>query len=173
MSYFIFFEAIWNGQTPGKRVIKLRVVQDSGSSATFLQVLIRNILRVIDSLPTLYAIGILSVLLNKKNQRLGDVAAGTVVIREGVEDAPKAVNFTVIDTPWSGKARLHIHKISEDDYAILKKYLLRREKLQQWEAQVLERKLVRFFSQKLELTPGETGNPAEFLEQVAAMYQNQ
>ncbi|MCL6477260.1 MAG: RDD family protein [Peptococcaceae bacterium] len=169
--YFIFFETIWNGQTPGKRFLKIRVVQENGSPVTFLKVLIRNILRLIDSLPTAYAIGVISALISKKNQRLGDMAAGTVVIRESVEDAPAAVNFEVDETPWSGAARLHIHKIGEDEFAVLKKYLLRRETLKQEEVQVMDQKLVLFFSRKLGLKPEETGNALAFLKQVAAMYQ--
>ena len=169
--YFIFFETIWNGQTPGKRFIKIRVVQDNGSPVTFLKVLIRNILRIIDSLPTGYAIGIISALISKKNQRLGDMAAGTVIIRENIEDAPAAVNFTVIEASWSGAARLRIHEIGEDEFAILKKYLLRRDTLMQDEVQAMDQKLTLVFSQKLGLKPEETGNPSEFLKQVAAMYQ--
>jgi uncharacterized RDD family membrane protein YckC len=170
--YNIFFETIWSGQTPGKRFIKLRVVQENGSSIAFVQVLIRNILRVIDSLPTGYAIGIISVMISKKNQRLGDMAAGTIVIRENGEDAPAAVNFEVRETAWSGVARLHLQEIGEEDFAVLKKYLLRRETLRQDELLVMDQKLALFFSQKLGLKPEETGNSVEFLKQVAAMYQH-
>lgn len=169
--YFIFFETIWNGQTPGKRFIKIRVVQENGSSVTFLKVFIRNIIRIIDSLPSAYAIGIISVMISKKNQRLGDMAAGTIVIRENVEDAPAAINFQYIETTWSGVARLHIHKISESEFAVLKKYLLRRETLKPEETQAMDQKLSLFFIQKLELSPEDTGHPLEFLKQVAAMYQ--
>jgi uncharacterized RDD family membrane protein YckC len=168
--YFVFFETIWNGQTPGKRLLKLRVVQENGSSVTFIKVLIRNILRIIDSLPTAYAIGIISILISKKNQRLGDLAAGTVIIREDVEAAPAAIDFAVSEAPWSGVARLHLHEIREEEFATLKKYLLRRESLPEDETQDFEQKLALFFSRKLGLTPEEIGSPSEFLKQVAAMY---
>ncbi len=170
--YFIFFETIWNGQTPGKRFLKLRAIQENGSSVTFVMVLIRNLLRVIDTLPSMYAIGIIAVLISKKNQRLGDMAAGTIVVREDGGNVPAAVNFAVSETPWSGAAGLHLHNISEADFAVLKNYLLRRNTLKQEEALALEQKLVFAFSQKLGLKPEETGSPAEFLQQVAAMYQN-
>jgi len=169
--YFIFFETIWNGQTPGKRFIKIRVVQENGSSVTFLMVLIRNLLRIIDSLPFGYAVGIIAWLFSKRNQRLGDMAAGTIVIRESNETVPEVVDFEVVETPWAGVARLHIHEIGEDDFAVLKKYLLRRQNLKVSEAQDLEQNLAHFFSQKLGLCFEEIGTPAEFLKQVAAMYQ--
>lgn len=170
--YFIFFETIWNGQTPGKRFIKLRVVRDNGASVTFIQVLIRNILRMLDALPSGYAIGIIAVLISKKNQRLGDMAAGTVVIREDSGDAPTPANYEIRETSWSGIARLHMHEISEADFAVLKKYLQCRKTIKRDDLLVMERKLVAFFSRKLALKPEETGNPEEFLTQVAAMYQH-
>lgn len=172
VGYHFFFETIWNGQTPGKRFLKIRVVQENGASVTFLQVLIRNLLRIVDSLPTGYGVGIIAALISKKNQRLGDMAAGTVVVREIVEGAPAELNIEVIEMPWSGAAWLHIHEITEDEFAILKKYLLRQEKLSQKEAGDITPKLVAYFTNKLGLKPEEVGDSTVFLEQVAAMYRN-
>jgi uncharacterized RDD family membrane protein YckC len=169
--YFIFFETIWSGQTPGKRLLKIRVVQDNGSPVTFFNVLIRNILRIVDVLPFAYAIGIIAILISKKNQRLGDLAAGAVVVRENVAAAPAAIDYEVVEQPWSGTARLHIHEISESEFAVLKTFLLRRGALRWDEARDYEQKLALFFSHKLGLDPDETGHPSVFLEQVAALYQ--
>jgi len=169
--YFIFFETIWSGQTPGKRLLKLRAVQDNGSPVTFLNVLIRNLLRIVDALPFAYAIGIIAILIGKKNQRLGDLVAGTVVIRENVTAAPAAIDYVIVEQPWSGTARLHIHDISEPEFAVLKKFLLHRAALRWDEARDYEQKLALFFSQKLGLDPEQTGYPSLFLEQVAALYQ--
>lgn len=80
--YFAFFEAIWNGQTPGKRWSHLRVLKDSGRPISVQDAILRNLLRIVDSLPTLYAIGIVTSLLSKQNKRLGDYLAGTVVVHE-------------------------------------------------------------------------------------------
>lgn len=170
--YFIFFENIWNGQTPGKRFLHLRVVGENGSPVTFLAVLIRNLIRIFDVLPSGYAVGIAAVLLSKKNQRLGDLAAGTLVIRESGEKVPLTMDFQVIDPPWAGAACLRIHEITEADYAVLKKYLLRRDTMKQESVLSIDEKLILFFSQKLGLKPEETGDPLEFLRQVAAMYQH-
>jgi uncharacterized RDD family membrane protein YckC len=170
--YFIFFETLWNGQTPGKRVMHLRVIQVDGSSVTFVKVLIRNIARLIDALPVIYAVGILAVFFSQKKQRLGDMAAGTLVIKETTETAPASVHFPLKETPWSGAARLHLHKISEDEFAVLKKYLLRRDALNLTDKVAWDRKLTLFYAEKLGLNPEETGHPEDFLTQVAALYQN-
>ena len=170
--YFILFETIWNGQTPGKRFLHLRVVGENGSPVTFLAVLIRNLIRIFDALPSGYAIGIVSMLLTNKNQRLGDLAAGTLVIRESGEQAPVTMDFQVIDTPWSGAARLRMHDITEADFAVLKKYLLCRDTMKRESMLSMDEKLILFFSQKLGLKPEETGDPLEFLRQVAALYQH-
>ena len=80
--YGMFFEWWWGGQTPGKRILRLRVVDEEGLKLEFHQVAIRNIMRGIDSLPLLYLIGGAACLLSRNGQRLGDMAANTVVIRQ-------------------------------------------------------------------------------------------
>jgi uncharacterized RDD family membrane protein YckC len=80
--YFVAFEALWNGQTPGKRWLGIRVVRRGGLPLEFSQVLLRNLLRVIDLLPANGMTGLISFFATKYQQRLGDLAADTVVIRE-------------------------------------------------------------------------------------------
>ena len=80
--YYGFFEAIWNGQTPGKRWTHLRVMQDSGRPISVYDAVLRNLLRIVDWLPTLYAIGIVAILISREKKRIGDFAAGTVVVHE-------------------------------------------------------------------------------------------
>jgi len=82
--YYSFFEVIWNGQTPGKRQAKIRVIKDNGRSITVYDALLRNLVRVVDLMPGMYAVGVCSIALSRQNKRLGDYAAGTVV----VHDAP-------------------------------------------------------------------------------------
>lgn len=81
--YFWFFEALWTGQTVGKRVMKLRVVGDRGEPLTFVHASVRNLIRIIDFLPFGYGIGLAVLFANGRGKRLGDLAAGTVVVREG------------------------------------------------------------------------------------------
>ncbi|HVH65022.1 MAG TPA: RDD family protein [Candidatus Acidoferrum sp.] len=80
--YFLISEAAWNGQTVGKRVVRLRVVGDHGEPLTIAQAVIRNLIRVVDFLPVLYAVGILTMFSNRRAKRLGDFAAGTLVVRD-------------------------------------------------------------------------------------------
>lgn len=81
IGYAILLEWLWQGQTLGKRVLRLRVIDGQGLQLQFNQVVIRNLLRFVDSLPLLYFVGGLTSLLNRSSQRLGDLAASTVVIR--------------------------------------------------------------------------------------------
>lgn len=75
-------EVFWNGQTPGKRIVGIRVVREDGSPVGFFESAVRNLLRFIDFLPMLYAAGVLSMLVTKQNRRLGDIAAGTLLVRQ-------------------------------------------------------------------------------------------
>ncbi len=84
--YFALFEAYWHGQTPGKRSMKLRVIKDSGRQITLFEAMARNLLRVVDYLPSLYLVGVITMLCNKQNQRLGDLAAGTIVVHERLDE---------------------------------------------------------------------------------------
>jgi uncharacterized RDD family membrane protein YckC len=87
--YPVFFEAGKRGATPGKRAVGLRVVQATGSPITFGQSVIRNFLRFIDAMPFFtYAFGVTSCLASKRFQRLGDLAAGTVVIYDRIQTGP-------------------------------------------------------------------------------------
>jgi len=90
--YFIFFEWIWNGQTPGKRLMKLRVIREDGRPITFWESLARNLLRLFDSFPgtviPIYSVGLITIFLSNRDQRIGDFFAGTVVVRERLDEAP-------------------------------------------------------------------------------------
>ena len=86
--YFVVFEWLWNGQTPGKRWLKLRVIRDDGRPITFWEALARNLIRIFDLFPGLYSIGLLTIFISNRDQRVGDVFAGTVVIRERTDEAP-------------------------------------------------------------------------------------
>ena len=80
--YFIFLEGLWSGQTVGKRAARLRAVGDAGQPITFEQAVIRNLVRNLDFLPIFYGVGIVALFANGRGKRLGDLAAGTVVVRE-------------------------------------------------------------------------------------------
>lgn len=80
--YFTLFEAFWGGRTPGKRLLNLRVLQQSGRSIGFLDAFTRNLLRIVDGLPGFYLVGIVCLFATRRSQRLGDLVAGTIVVHE-------------------------------------------------------------------------------------------
>jgi uncharacterized RDD family membrane protein YckC len=81
-AYWILPEALWSGQTIGKHLLHLRVIDARGGPVTAGQAIVRNLLRIVDFLPLSYAAGTIAIFSSARNQRLGDLAAGTVVIRE-------------------------------------------------------------------------------------------
>ncbi len=91
-SYFIVFEWLWNGQTPGKRLMKLRVIRDDGRPLTLWEAITRNLLRVCDAVPgfivPVYSVGLIVIFASSRDQRVGDIFAGTVVVRERESEAP-------------------------------------------------------------------------------------
>jgi uncharacterized RDD family membrane protein YckC len=105
--YFVGFEWFWDGQTPGKRAFDLRVVADGGGPASVGAVFVRNILRVADLLPGFapYALGGFVMFVNRRSKRIGDYAAGTMVVRERTQppappprpDAPSADALSASD----------------------------------------------------------------------------
>jgi uncharacterized RDD family membrane protein YckC len=87
--YFAVFEWAWNGQTPGKRWLKLRVIREDGRPVTFWEAAARNLLRIFDMMPgVFYSVGLLSVFLSSRDQRVGDFVAATVVVREREDESP-------------------------------------------------------------------------------------
>lgn len=80
--YYFFFEWLWDGQTPGKRRLGLRVMMADGMPLTVWPALTRNVVRIMDSLPVCYGVGTIVCILNPMNQRAGDLVAGTIVARE-------------------------------------------------------------------------------------------
>ncbi len=83
--YYTFGEVLRGGRTPGKRLLGIRVVRDDGSRVTFIDSAIRNVLRIVDMLPGYYAVGLVAMLVSRHAKRLGDMAAGTVVVRDVVD----------------------------------------------------------------------------------------
>lgn len=164
--YFAIFEAVWNGQTPGKRVIGLRVIDVSGRPVSTHAAILRNVVRIADQMPGIYALGILSVLLTDRNQRLGDLAAGTVVVHEqpiarhGLEGASTATPAT----------RYGASRLSEAEIAIVETFLRRRGDLPEWRRMSAAAQVARRIRSSLGLTAGE--DDERFLEQVAVEYRS-
>lgn len=86
--YFTLFEAFWRGQTPGKRIMRIRVIQQTGRPIGLFESMGRNLLRAIDMLPTFYIFGVITMFLTSRQQRLGDLVAGTLVVHERDVETP-------------------------------------------------------------------------------------
>jgi len=107
--YFALFEWRWRGQTPGKRLLKLRAIREDGRPLTFWEASARNLLRLFDMFPPpFYSIGLVSVFVSRTDQRIGDLFAGTVVVRERAEQAPTFEE--VFNAPVSDPALRHAFK---------------------------------------------------------------
>ena len=142
--YFTLFEALWNGQTPGKRLTHIHVIHRSGRAVSFVESLARNLVRFVDSLPSLYAVGLVTIFLSKQNQRLGDMVAGTLVVRDREIAMPywgelgsrtiTAASFADGRTAGNGKAphiqlllpALLVVKLSAADLEVLEGFFARR-----------------------------------------------
>jgi uncharacterized RDD family membrane protein YckC len=148
--YFVVFEWAWRGQTPGKRWLKLRVIREDGRPITFFEAAARNLLRIFDMMPwlgvPLYSIGLVSVFVSRRDQRIGDMVAGTVVVREREVQAP---SFDVVfSTPTSDIAlrrsfkavpfTASLNPLSPTDIEVVEAFLRRRwdllEAPRQWMA---------------------------------------
>lgn len=86
--YGLMFEWLWKGQTPGKRLMRLRAVHDDGTFIGFTSAVLRNIFRLVDLLPMGYLVGFITAALNRRRKRIGDYVAGTLVIRERGREVP-------------------------------------------------------------------------------------
>ncbi|HEY6945523.1 MAG TPA: RDD family protein [Candidatus Acidoferrum sp.] len=127
--YFAFFEIIWNGQTPGKRKAGIRVIKDSGRPLTVAESIARNLMRIVDLLPGFYAIGIASALLTKENKRLGDLVAGSLVVRESSFSDLKPV-WQTAQAPTAGPlAPIGADKLTLEESALIDSFLNRRSEL--------------------------------------------
>jgi len=139
--YFTLFEAFSNGRTPGKRVAKIRVIQRSGRPIGFFESLARNLVRYIDQIPFFYAVGVVTMFVTRQHQRLGDLVAGTLVVRDRAaestpwNDSPTRTFTAQIFSPPAPSAEPHtlvsltsadVAKLSSTDLEVLEGFFARR-----------------------------------------------
>ena len=147
--YHMFFEGTWQGQTPGKRVAHIRVIEQNGQPVTWPAVIIRNLLRVIDT--SLMLIGVLAIMVDNKERRFGDLAAGTVVVRERnsellttSKDDIDLENMKPVDADM-----LDIGRITPQEYELLVSFLKRRKTMAKKQRPVVAAKMMQHFKDKL------------------------
>ncbi len=121
--YFAAFEALWRGQTPGKRVVGIRVVKDSGRPINAIEGIGRNLMRAVDGF-LFYAVGLVCMMISRENRRLGDYVAGTLVVHDKKTAEVKPdwdLASTAISTPSP-----ELGQLSEEDLIVIETYLHRR-----------------------------------------------
>jgi len=124
--YDVLFEVFNSGRTPGKRLNGLRVVLVSGHPVTFVPSAIRNVIRIVDFLPTMYLLGATVILSTRKNQRIGDVVAGTLVVRERAKPAPVATGVRAAATPDTELTRWDVTAVTAEEVGAVRRFLERR-----------------------------------------------
>jgi uncharacterized RDD family membrane protein YckC len=165
--YFALFESIWNGQTPGKRLVGLRVIHASGRPVSVFEAVLRNVVRIADQMPGIYAVGIVTVFVTERSQRLGDLAAGTVVVHEHTVESPQP---EVAGERAAGAALTHhgASKLAAEEIAVIDLFFRRRDDLDAYARQRTARRIASRVRERL----GITGNidDEHLLEQIAAEY---
>lgn len=146
--YYILFEMIWNGQSPGKRWVGIRVLKTDGTPITLAESVIRNLVRLIDFLPAYYGVGVVTMFISEQSRRLGDLAAGTIVVYdrgtvtlESLVEKPairhnsplgrlvQAHNSEEEEKLRSLIARLPIERLGETELRLADDFLRRRDEL--------------------------------------------
>lgn len=171
--YYIFFEAIWNGQTPGKRLAGLRVRRDGGYGIGFIEAVVRNLLRIIDFLPSSYALGCVVMMMNARGKRIGDYVAGTVVVKERrkASDRTGARERPVTGVGSDPSLAAAVHRLNGREVAVIREFLQRSPSLDSDRADPIAYKLYDAFAGRLDL-PARTGrfDTYHMLETIVSEY---
>lgn len=169
--YFMFFEIISGGQTPGKRLFRLRVIKENGYPLAPIDSVVRNLIRIIDFFPFAYGLGVIVMFLNDRAKRLGDFAAGTLVVKMRdqvrLSDLQPAISASASAPELPG-----LEHLREADIELIESFLQRRQQLK--DASSLAGTIAQTIRARMNTAQGEAqaldGSPVEFLEQVVAAY---
>ena len=179
--YYVVFETLWSGRTPGKKAAGIQVVEIGGGPIGFRASAVRNLVRLVDLLPTSYIIGSIAILASSRNQRLGDMAAGTIVIREQraeivparstpvVPAAPSTPQTPQVEAPAPVDESMawDLSGITTEDLATIRRFIERRHSLPVEVARNLAAEIETRLRPKVAGVP-EDLRGIEFLERVAA-----
>jgi uncharacterized RDD family membrane protein YckC len=182
--YYVLFETIWHGQSPGKRWTGLRVIQEGGYPIGFSQAAIRNIVRIADFLPLFYIIGAIVMLVDSRSRRLGDLVAGTIVVKEIPEVTIASIgSYEPAPAPWPASAVgatfpvpatsaftestvfPNLSRISSAEYSVLREFLQRRTLLAPAARASLGLQLAQGFARRIDFTPAGDA-PEDFLHRL-------
>ncbi|MGB2663878.1 MAG: RDD family protein [Candidatus Acidiferrum sp.] len=161
--YFALFEIFWNGQTPGKRYVQLRVIKDDGRPIGAYEAIVRNALRLVDMLPAMYGIGLLSIFVSRQSKRLGDFVAGTVVVHEKTLEGVRPYAETTIDETLPP---IDASKVTLDEVRLIETFLNRRDSLEPAVRTNMALQISNRLADKMEITISGWPRTERFLEAV-------
>lgn len=179
--YFVLFETVWNGQTPGKRWLRLRVMRQDGRPIGFYEAMIRNLVRLVDIMPfPSYFVGIVSIFFSREYRRLGDYAAGTVVVKERSSEAPRFSELFEDDEIFGERASSPsmsgitipphaLRLITNEEMQAVEAFLKRRARLERGRRRFLARRIARPLMLKLHLV-NRAVDDETFLEELHREY---
>lgn len=183
--FYIFFEMFWNGQTPGKRLISLRVVREGGRPVTFVASAIRNLIRFIDFLPGFYGLGVLVMFIDRRARRLGDLAGGTLVVKDrgalsldslvAQTEQQKRAEVVLTKPDGEGKAAFtptipNLHLLTTSDYDLVQEFLRRRKELGSESRTSLAKQLTETIINRLGIALDHHTHAETFLEHLVSEY---
>jgi uncharacterized RDD family membrane protein YckC len=162
--YFAFFEIIWHGKTPGKRVAGIRVIHQSGRPMTAVECIGRNLMRGVDIIPGVYGVGLICMTCNKQNRRLGDFVAGTIVVHDKAQES--------VAPSWghpaaTQPAQPELRKLAPDDLVLIETYLNRRFDVDAVVRVTTAQRIVAMVTQKTGVTKPPDRRDDDFLETIA------
>lgn len=173
MGYFVAFEVLWQGQTPGKRFAKIRVIRDDGRPVGLSQALLRSLLRSVDDF---LFIGAFLILLGQREKRIGDWVAGTLVVQEERPVAKLAIDISQAAQTLASDlpALIDVTQLRPDDFAVIREYLYRRRLMDPEARRDLSLKLARQVRAIVHLEQIPDGLTSDqFLEAIYVAYQEQ
>lgn len=153
--YFIIFEMVMNGRTPGKKLFNLRTIRSNGQPITIKHSIIRNLFRIIIDT---YGVGIITMFFSKQHKRVGDYVGSTIVIAEEKKDDLVAIGVEM------NKNYNYKYSISNEEYQLLKEYHQRKNSLEESKEE-LEKELGEYFAKRLEVLKNEN-EYEKFLDEI-------
>ncbi len=174
--YYLLFELLWSGQTPGKRLIGLRVLREGGRPIDFSASAVRNLVRAVDFLPFAYGLGVVVMFADPRARRLGDLAAGTLVVREGLPITLADLTHDTVAValpPRSPEAPPRpllpdLHLLTSADYALAEEFLRQRGQLGPGPRAELAASMAATLRARLGLVSA--GDPERFIEHLVREY---
>jgi hypothetical protein len=162
--YFLGFELLWGGQTPGKWMLKLRVVSETGGPAPASAIFVRNLLRLVDALPVIvvHLLGGVVMFLSPRCKRIGDLAAGTVVVRE------RALSRGMRDldvTALRARGARHEDDLDDEETALVRRFVERKHELTQAALAGVAQRVVAVLAQRRELPSADPVKLLSLLDQ--------